>query len=255
MLTTEKPGTKRSKHLPLRQTAAIMVANELRRRIMTGALAGGAQLRQENLARELGVSRIPVREALKQLEAEGFVTLIAHKGAVVSVLSIEEISELFDLRSQLESWLLGLSIPRMEESALCQAEQALHAMIATTAIENWGALNWAFHRALYEASARKETLKILQLIHSRIDRYVRMQISLTTGQEKAHHEHRLILDYCRARDTARALRVLHQHIEDVKLALQDCLAGLGSDADLSKKTAIRRDLAEGSNRPDRRSTS
>jgi DNA-binding GntR family transcriptional regulator len=228
VLTAEKPGGKRSKHPALRQTAAIMVANELRRRIMTGALAGGVQLRQENLARELGVSRIPVREALKQLEAEGFVTLISHRGAVVSVLSIDEITELFDLRNQLESWLLGLSIPRMREADLAEAEQALHAMMTTAAIEDWGALNWAFHRALYQASARNETLKILQIIHSRIDRYVRMQISLTTGQEKAHHEHRLILDYCKARDTARALRVLHQHIEDVKLALQDRLDELGS---------------------------
>jgi DNA-binding GntR family transcriptional regulator len=228
--------------MPQRQTAAVMVANELRRRIMTGALAGGVQLRQENLARELGVSRIPVREAFKQLEAEGFVTLIAHKGAVVSVLSVEEISELFDLRSQLESWLLGLSIPRMRDSDLAAAEQALHAMMTTAAIEDWGALNWAFHQALYQASARNETLKILQLIHSRIDRYVRMQISLTTGQEKAHHEHRLILDYCRAGDTARALRILHQHIEDVKLALQDRLAELGSDANLPQKTATRAEM-------------
>jgi DNA-binding GntR family transcriptional regulator len=229
VLTAEKHGGKRAKHPQLRQTAAIMVANELRRRIMTGALAGGVQLRQENLARELGVSRIPVREALKQLEAEGFVTLISHRGAVVSVLSIDEIAELFDLRNQLESWLLGLSIPRMRETDLAEAEQALHAMMTTAAIEDWGALNWAFHRALYQASARNETLKILQLIHSRIDRYVRMQISLTTGQEKAHHEHKLILDYCRARDTTRALRVLHQHIEDVKMALQERLAVLGSD--------------------------
>jgi DNA-binding GntR family transcriptional regulator len=233
VLTAEKPGGKRSRHPALRQTAAITVANELRRRIMTGALAGGVQLRQENLARELGVSRIPVREALKQLEAEGFVTLISHRGAVVSVLSIDEIAELFDLRNQLESWLLGLSIPRMREADLAEAEQALHAMIATAAIEDWGALNWAFHRALYQASARNETLKILQVIHSRIDRYVRMQISLTTGQEKAHHEHKLILDYCRARDTTRALRVLHQHIEDVKLALQDRLDELGSGASTS----------------------
>jgi DNA-binding GntR family transcriptional regulator len=233
VLTAEKPGGKRSKHPALRQTAAIMVANELRRRIMTGALAGGVQLRQENLARELGVSRIPVREALKQLEAEGFVTLISHRGAVVSVLSIDEITELFDLRNQLESWLLGLSIPRMREADLAEAGEALHAMMTTAAIEDWGALNWAFHRALYQASARNETLKILQVIHSRIDRYVRMQISLTTGQEKAHHEHKLILDYCHARDTTRALRVLHQHIEDVKLALQDRLDDLGSGASAS----------------------
>ena len=85
-----------------RKTVAEAVAEKLRMRILSGALQEGAQLRQEVLAAELGVSRIPLREALRLLEGEGLVTIVPHRGAVVSVRSPDEIGELFDLRVLLE---------------------------------------------------------------------------------------------------------------------------------------------------------
>ena len=199
-----------------RQTTVTLVADELRRRIMSGALAEGQQLRQEALAADLGVSRIPIREALRQLEAEGFVAIASHRGAVVSKLSLDEIAELFDLRIRLETWLLELAIPEMGEGDLARAEEALEAMISNRRIENWGELNWEFHAALYTPAARPATLRILRRINENTDRYIRLQISLTSGQLKAHREHKQILQLCSTGNVARAVAELEQHIIDVR---------------------------------------
>ncbi len=214
-----------------RQTTVTLVADELRRRIMAGAIPEGQQLRQEALAADLGVSRIPVREALRQLEAEGFVSIASHRGAVVSKLSLNEIAELFELRIRLECWLLGLSVPQMRGSDLEQAEAALETMISNRKLENWGQLNWQFHAALYAPSGRTATLRILRRISENMDRYIRLQISLTSGQLKAHREHKQLLQLCRAGNVSRAVATLEEHIVDVRDGLMRQLrAAVKSDA-------------------------
>jgi DNA-binding GntR family transcriptional regulator len=199
-----------------RQTTVTLVADELRRRIMAGTLPEGQQLRQEALAAELGVSRIPVREALRQLEAEGFVSIESHRGAIVSKLSLDEIAELFELRIRLEGWLLGLAVPQMTDADFEEADAAHEALLSNRRIENWGQLNWEFHAALYRPSRRVATMRILRRINENMDRYIRLQISLTSGQLKAHREHKQLLRLCRARDTQRAIAALEEHIVDVR---------------------------------------
>jgi len=92
------------------------ITAELRRRILNDQLAERTTLRQERLATELGVSRIPLREAIRHLEAEGLVVSELHKGTVVSSLSPVELEELFGIRMQLETWLFKAAIPRMTEA-------------------------------------------------------------------------------------------------------------------------------------------
>src|SRR3954467_6624572 len=100
--------------LPIqRQTLTGMTTDAIRERILRGRFPEGRPLRQDKIGIELGVSRIPVREALRQLEAEGLVTFNPHRGAVVSVLSLKEIRELFELRAEIEGDLLRRAIPRM----------------------------------------------------------------------------------------------------------------------------------------------
>src|SRR5438270_4983537 len=101
-----------------RQTIASMTVEALRERILRGDYPDGEPLRQDALADELGVSRIPVREALRQLEAEGLVTFNPHRGAVVSSLSLDEIHELFELRAEIECDLLSPAIPKMSKEPL-----------------------------------------------------------------------------------------------------------------------------------------
>src|SRR5438132_13826238 len=103
---TPTPAGRQSAVPIQRQTVAGMTVEALRERILRGDYPEGEPLRQDALADELGVSRIPVREALRQLEAEGLVTFSPHRGAVVSSLSLEEIDELFELRAQIECDML-----------------------------------------------------------------------------------------------------------------------------------------------------
>src|SRR5665213_669675 len=99
--------------LPItRQTVTHQATVALRERILRGVYADDTPLRQDALAAELGVSRIPIREALRQLEAEGLVVFNPHRGAVVSSLSVDEIDELFELRSQIESDLVRRAVSR-----------------------------------------------------------------------------------------------------------------------------------------------
>src|SRR5258705_11907849 len=125
------------------------IVTELRRQIMTGQLPEGAPLRQERLAAELGASRVPLREAIRQLEAEGLVTSELHKGTVVSSLSLEEIEELFEIRMRLETWLFEAAIPLMVEADFLLAEQVTEEAMQSGSVENWGELNCRFHEALY----------------------------------------------------------------------------------------------------------
>src|SRR6478752_7361428 len=127
-----------------RQTVASMTVEALRERILRGDFPDGEPLRQDALADELGVSRIPVREALRQLEAEGLVSFSPHRGAVVSTLSLEEIEELFELRADIECELLRRAIPNTGAEHLTRANDLLDefdAALADRESERWGPLN------------------------------------------------------------------------------------------------------------------
>src|SRR5689334_17529071 len=128
--------------LPVKRTIADQVAELIRQRILSGQLKGGQPIRQEHLAAELGVSRIPLREALKQLAAEGFVSIASHKGAVVAELSVEEVEELFDLRLKLETWLMELAMPAMTDAEVADLDTNLQEQRRPDALSRWGELNW-----------------------------------------------------------------------------------------------------------------
>ncbi len=198
-----------------RQTVTELALEALRDRILRGVYPEGAPLRQDALASELGVSRIPIREALRQLEAEGLVTLSPHHGATVSTLSIEEIGELSELRALIESDLLRRSIPRLTDSDLAGAALTLDSYEAAFAggdVAAWGALNWSFHSALLAPASRPLTLGIAESLQNQSDRYMRLQLTLTEGQVRASGEHRAILEAARAREADRACELLVAHI-------------------------------------------
>src|SRR6478752_835984 len=141
---TPTPGASRQVVPIQRQTVAGMTVEALRERILRGDYPEGEPLRQDALADELGVSRIPVREALRQLEAEGLVTFSPHRGAVVSTLSLEEIEELFELRADIECELLRRAIPNTGAEHLTRANDLLDefdAALADRESERWGPLN------------------------------------------------------------------------------------------------------------------
>ncbi len=192
-----------------------MTLEAMRERILHGVYPEGEPLRQDAIALELGVSRIPIREALRQLEAEGLVTFAPHRGAVVSTLSLAEIEEVFALRADIESDLLRRAIPNMTAEGLRAAAAVLDAYeqaLGRGEVAAWGDLNWQFHSTLYSAAQRPVTLGIAQRLHQQADRYMRMQLALTHGEDRAAREHRAILAAVRRRDSRRAVKLLEAHI-------------------------------------------
>jgi len=202
--------------LPLqRSTLANLTLLAIRERILAGTYPEGEPLRQDAIADELGVSRIPVREALRQLEAEGLVSFHPHRGAVVSSLSLDEIEEVFSLRAVVESSLLRTAVPRLQADDLARAEEVLiryDQALAAHDVVTYGELNWQFHSTLYAPAERPITMGIVQRLHQQADRYLRMQLALTHSENRASQEHRAILEAARRREVDEAATLLKRHI-------------------------------------------
>lgn len=207
-----------------RQSLTDQIVADIRQQIVSGALPEGMPLRQERLAAELGVSRIPLREAIGRLEAEGLVASVMHKGAVVSTLSLDEIRELFEIRVQLETWLFSLAIPRMTEGDLQVAETITHEMANSPVVEHWAELNFRFHESLYRSSHRNLALKLLRTVHDNANRYVNLQIAVAADVEQELVDHRNLIAFARLRDVEGGVAALREHIERVADGLVDAIA-------------------------------
>jgi DNA-binding GntR family transcriptional regulator len=198
-----------------RQSLPETLTEALRERILNGDFKEGDALIQDAIAQEYDVSRMPVREALRQLEACGLVVMHLHKGAVVTSVPTEQVAELFELRALLECDLLARAIPRMTAEHLATSQSILTTLEGSyhsADLGSWGRLNWEFHRSLYLAADRVQTLTIVQGINLQTDRYIRLQLLLTRGIEDAEKEHREILRLCKRGDAQRATAYLHKHI-------------------------------------------
>jgi len=210
-----------------RQSLTSAVANKLRDQIIRGEIAEGAQLRQDAIASRYQVSRIPVREALRQLDAEGLITILPNRGAIVPVLSPDEIEELFTIRALLEPEVLKASIPRLTPADIAQAEAVLHKFEADLKkeqhVESWGRMNWHFHSILYSRANRSHFMAIIRNVNNNAERYTRLQLYLTHGMKRANEEHHEILELCRKRAVAEACNLLRQHIRYAGQSLKEAL--------------------------------
>ncbi|WP_414545787.1 GntR family transcriptional regulator [Nostoc sp. CCY0012] len=190
-----------------------LIADALREAILRGIFQEGQSLRQDEIATQFGVSRIPVREALKQLEAEGLVTLHLNRGAMVSVMTAAEAQEICEIRSALEVTAMQLAIPQLSESDMEKAAVILEASDQTTDAGHLAKLNWEFHATIYTPAARPRLLTMIKNLHVNCDRYVRVQMSQINYQQHSQKEHEQILNACRQQDTKAAVRLLKRHID------------------------------------------
>lgn len=193
------------------------ILNSLREDILSAVLPEGTPLRQDQLAERYGASRIPVREALLQLEGEGLVRQQANRGYTVSKLTPAEISEEFDLRAMIESDLITRAIPHLKRQHFNAAKEILDRLDGhpDQAVEprEWGELNWLLHKVLLEPAGRERTMRVVKNLHQSGARYVRMHMSLTDDTKKsADQEHRNLLRACMERDIHEARRVMSEHI-------------------------------------------
>ncbi len=209
------------------RTLAGAVLERLREQILSNAYPAGTQLRQDALAGAFGVSRIPIREALIQLEAEGLIQLVPHKGAIVTELSREEVNDVFDLRAMLETRLFADSIPRLKEAdfaAIDTLQARFEAALRERDLARWGVLNQELHAALYARAQLPQTSTVVATLLQKSDRYTRVQLSSDSARRRAEREHGRLIELARQKKIDQACECLVDHIETVR---QDLLGMLG----------------------------
>ncbi len=203
-----KPDTRLS-----RSTTAVRVATVLRDRILGGYYQEGQFLRQEQVAKELGVSRIPVREAITQLVAEGLLLWEKYRGAVVPKLSLSEIEEIYEMREMIEPYLLKSVVKNITAEEIEYLRDVIRRSNSASDLSEWAGLNVEFHTTLYKAADKPLAMQVLDNLITRSDRYLKMQRSLSSEtRRESDEQHRLILDLVEKGQTRQAVEALRKHI-------------------------------------------
>jgi DNA-binding GntR family transcriptional regulator len=197
-----------------RGSTSRLIANALRAAIVDGTLAPGAPLRQDAIARHFSVSAIPVREALRQLESEGWARVEMNKGATVAPLSADEAREVYEIRAALESLAIALAIPAHTAESLRHAEALCTAASAETEPSLYVVRNEAFHMSLYEPAGRPQLFAMIAMLHERGERYLRLKFGLPSYKGQSDLEHAALLSAVRRRDVARAQSLVSKHLLD-----------------------------------------
>lgn len=199
------------------------IAAALRADIVAGRLKPDAPLRQEHLAERFETSRMPVRDALRMLEAEGLIDLQPNRGARVAALDPDGFREVYEMRAAAETLALRNAIPELTNRQLDRAatlqEQAERASIAT-----FGRLNKQFHKMLYAPCGWTRLLAHIDALADLSDRYLRIAAIELDYLERSHAEHHALLDACRIRDVDKACVLLDAHIKDAGRSLYAALA-------------------------------
>jgi DNA-binding GntR family transcriptional regulator len=200
------------------------IARRVRDAILDGRFKPGARIRQEALARQLGVSRIPVREALRQLESEGLVTLVPHSGARVARLDFDEHLELYRIREAIEPMAIAASAPHLSDEQIDELTHLVERIEASADDpQAWLVYDRRFHLASYAAAPLPRVLSMIEEFWNTTQHYRRAYLG-TLGPaplEVVNLEHRLILDALKRRDAADAETRQRSHIRRTRMTLTD----------------------------------
>jgi DNA-binding GntR family transcriptional regulator len=208
-------------------TAQEAVLRELRADIVLGVLAPGSQVVQESLAHHYGVSRVPLREALKILEGEGLVTYHPHRGYFVMQLSIDDLGEVYRLRSLLEAEALRAAVPVLADEDLDDLETLLSAVEQSSNqgdLESLTLANRAFHFAIFERSGMPRLVRVLQQLWDATDVYRAIYFRSEVNRARIEGEHRQIMAALAARDPEAAIAAHEVHRSHSVQALGDQLS-------------------------------
>lgn len=192
------------------------IVHLLQQAIVRGIFAPGQALRQDELATLFHVSKIPVREALRTLEANGFVELLMNRGALVKALTLGQLRDAFELRSMVEPHLMRTAAPLLTDADLDEADSLIAAMEDAGHAWAFSELNGRFHDLLYRAADKPLSKQILAMLQGHIQRMSFMQLSLAGFNRSSNEDHRVIVAACRRRDAEAAAQSVASHVEGVK---------------------------------------
>ena len=201
--------------------ASQRVADVIAERILSGALAPGARIKQEELADELGASRVPVREALRILESRGLVVIRANSGAWVSEMTLRDLVLSYQIRERIEPLLLRDSLPGLGEVDVDGLVRIQERIEAADDVEEFLVLDRELHWATYRAHQAPQLASMLGRLWD-VTQHYRREFARRAGRERAwiiDSEHRLLIEAIRARDSATAESVLTVHIRRTRLEL------------------------------------
>ena len=188
---------------------------KLRAMIFSGELLAGQPLRQEEIARQLGVSRLPVREALSRLAIEGLVELKPRRGFFVTSLNADEIEDIFDMRAMLEEragYLATENRTDADADELDEIVKALDGAILTAiAFDTWADLNLRFHTRLYRSCARKHLCRQIDLLRDTVAPFIRILASQEGELRRSQNEHRQMAKLFRAGDASGVGKICREH--------------------------------------------
>jgi len=205
------------------RTAAEAVAAQLRSAIQRGELTPGEPLRQNDVARRLGVSTTPVREAFAMLQADGLVQIDRYRGAVVFRPTPEDLREAYEIREALESIAIAKAAPLLSEERYEGLDSMLAEMRKTKDAERWMELNDLFHLGIYKAANSPRLLAVIASQRDACAQYIRLDIEAPSRRRLKDQQHQEILDACRAHDIERAQQALRRHLRDSMQEMEDLI--------------------------------
>jgi len=189
------------------------IAAELRSELMAGTLRPGAELSQVGLAERFGVSRIPIRDALRILAGEGLVEIEANRGARAIALTPGEVREIYDLRVLLECDCLHRAAEKMTPTTLDEIERIRRKSDLDAGTPGWAAGDWAFHRALYSPAARPRQIAMIEALRRTCQLHIGAYATMPARKPRWLADHRAIVEHLRTKETERAISVLQAHLE------------------------------------------
>jgi DNA-binding GntR family transcriptional regulator len=214
--------------------ARSVIEETLRSAILDGRIPCGTALRQQDLADLFGVSRMPVREALRQLEAQALLNVVAHKGAVVAPLVQGDAVETYALRILLESEALRLSIPLLEIADLEQAARYIDELETEKNYTEIGRLNRLFHMSLYCKAPNQRLLRLVEDGLNEEERFLRFNLEAMGLGKLSQEDHRALLQAVENRDIEGSVKLLAHHLNR---GVEVITRYLDSPQALNKKTS------------------
>ncbi len=206
------------------RTLSDVVTRRLREAIIRGELQPGQPLWQDRLAEQFAVSRVPVRESLRQLAAEGLVTLKSHRSAVVTELSQDEIDEIYAMITSLELLAAPRGLARLTEDDLARMMDLMERMEAITDEPiDWYILSAEFHHVLIAASGWMRLVRTVELCRKNVMRYVNSRPFFLSQVEHWNQRNRALLEACKARDSEAVLAIIQNMGTRASGAVKDYL--------------------------------
>ena len=211
---------------PLRE----VVFETIREAIISGDLKPGERLMEVQLAEELGVSRTPVREAIRKLELEGFLIMLPRKGAYVAEISLKDIIDVFEIRAALDSLAAGLAAERITDEELEDLERSLLSVVESADQNDLDGIvdtDTSFHDIIYKASRNERLIQIINNLREQIQRFRTTSLAFPGRMQIAVDEHRKIVEAISERNVSLAQSLAQEHIESAENIMLEALKNSG----------------------------